>query len=612
MSSIALNTGQSHFHYGPDLPFEDDLFFDPLDPDTDGDNVTDGKEINGYDLVWMETMSDGSVKDHKLRAVKSDPLDPTNGWRDTDGDGMPDYKEVHYEEFYPFIVNWANNQHRQNPNDFNATEYLSNQFNPFVRENIPPMLLSMSVTTVTEDVYTWVGCCGVGVNVWTGWNTYADIRARIYDVGGFSMVKISGPGGTVTFSSLHNGWYNTTIDVGFWEAATEYTIKLDAKDTAGNELKYDYTVKGLFAGVLDFLRDIWNAVTSIVKAAWEAVKSAVDFIVEWIKEQVTNLIKGFTDTLTSSMQDFSKYMNTQLVALEALLNGDDANFTLISDILTSPLFKLLMALPAIILSVYALVTVSSCGLGSIVLDLAGGMVISMIVNELIGTQNSASAGNPEGNSIIDWIFGTIGSAFGSSDSSNYVVTSKSSEMDKESSISSLQLISIVGALLGIIIQATIYMQTKYILEGKIFQKQGEISSIEEELEMTFQMIRGLEGDARAAVQTILNTLTVKKANAVVSIEKWQGDLEKNKASSLLGIVFGIISLVVALAPLLLETANEGVKATLFGLSIGMGIGAIITSLGGLRMPGVRFLSTISIALSSAGIGISLYNVLKEG
>ena len=43
---------------------------DPLNPDTDGDNVTDGKEINGYDLVWMETMSDGSVKDHKNSGVK--------------------------------------------------------------------------------------------------------------------------------------------------------------------------------------------------------------------------------------------------------------------------------------------------------------------------------------------------------------------------------------------------------------------------------------------------------------------------------------------------------------------------------------------------------------
>ncbi len=125
----------------------------PLNPDTDGDSVTDGKEVNGYDLVWMETFPDGSVKDHKMRSIHTNPLDPTNNLRDTDHDGMPDYYEVHYTEFYPYIVNWANDRHRQNPHDFNASEYLGNQFNPFVKENIPPMILGMSVTTHKDVVY---------------------------------------------------------------------------------------------------------------------------------------------------------------------------------------------------------------------------------------------------------------------------------------------------------------------------------------------------------------------------------------------------------------------------------------------------------------------------
>ncbi len=290
MCDIGLEHGQSHFHYGPDLPFEEELFIDALDP--------------------------------------------TNGMRDTDGDGMPDYKEVHYEDFYPFIVNWANDQHRQNPEDFNATEYLKNQFNPFVRENIPPMLLSMSVTTVTEDVYTWVGCCGVGVNIWTGWNTYADIRARIYDVGGLSSVKISGPGGTVTFSSLHNGWYNTTIDVGFWEAATEYTIKLDAKDNAGNELTYDYTVKGLFAGVLDFIKDIWDAVAGALNKAWEAVKSAVDFIVDFVvnlvKKMINMALSPVVDAISGWMREFAEIIQQHFIMYRINASSHDSNHILAS------------------------------------------------------------------------------------------------------------------------------------------------------------------------------------------------------------------------------------------------------------------------------------------
>ncbi len=369
MSSIALEHGQSHFRYGPELPFEEEFF--------------------------------------------SDPLDPTNGMRDTDGDGMPDYKEIHYTDYYPFIVNWANNQHRQNPKDFNATKYLKNQFNPFVRENIPPMLLSMSVTTVTEDVYTWVGCCGVGVNVWTGWNTYADIRARIYDVGGFSSVKISGPGGTVTFSSLHNGWYNTTIDVGFWEAATEYTIKLDAKDTAGNELKYDYTVKGLFAGVLDFLKDIWNAVTSIVKAAWEAVKSAVDFIVEFIKGIIQAAID---EVLSPIIQQYENWQNKLLEIINEATTEYESTGSISPTVLKSfsqllsggLFFGLLLTLSIAIIGVSIIANVMTAGGATAISYILAPLIVLAIVavvsaTGIQGTNIDTSGVEANVDSIFDFV-----------------------------------------------------------------------------------------------------------------------------------------------------------------------------------------------------------------
>ena len=56
-------------------------------------------------------------------------------------------------------------------------------------------------------------------------------------------------GSSVTFSSLHNGWYNTTIDVGFWEALGEYTIELEAKEDVGNILTVSFLalVFGFFA-----------------------------------------------------------------------------------------------------------------------------------------------------------------------------------------------------------------------------------------------------------------------------------------------------------------------------------------------------------------------------
>ena len=68
---------------------------------------------------------------------------------------------------------------------------------------------------------------------------YTEIRAKLYDTGGFSYVSIWGGKSTNQFSSLHNGWYNVTLDIGFLSGLGEYTIHLKAIDKAGNELTYD-------------------------------------------------------------------------------------------------------------------------------------------------------------------------------------------------------------------------------------------------------------------------------------------------------------------------------------------------------------------------------------
>ncbi|WP_268235746.1 hypothetical protein, partial [Enterococcus wangshanyuanii] len=62
---------------------------DPLNPDTDGDGVPDGKELElGTDPLNPDTDGDG-VPDGKELELDTDPLNP-----DTDGDGVPDGKEL--------------------------------------------------------------------------------------------------------------------------------------------------------------------------------------------------------------------------------------------------------------------------------------------------------------------------------------------------------------------------------------------------------------------------------------------------------------------------------------------------------------------------------------
>ncbi len=227
---------------------------------------------------------------------------PKNHLRDIDQDGMPDYKEIHYREYYPFLVKWANNKHIQNPNDFNATEYLKNQFNPFVKENIPPMLLTVSVNHWNE--WGWEKC---------------EIRARVYDAGGIGNLWIyhDNFGDFHSFKASNNGWYNITLDIGWGAGLGEYTIHMEAWDIAENHLMYNYTVKGLFSGVLDFLKDIWNAVTGALSAAWNAIKSALNFIVEWIKGIIDAAISAVLEPL---MEAISKWYNGFIEILKEIVN----------------------------------------------------------------------------------------------------------------------------------------------------------------------------------------------------------------------------------------------------------------------------------------------------
>jgi len=258
VSSLALEHGQSHFHYGPALPFEEDLFIDPLDP--------------------------------------------TNGMRDADGDG-------------------------------------------------------------------------------------------IYDVGGISTVTIwRNSGASKTFSSSYNGWYNTTIDIGVFEALTEYVIHVKATDNAANSLFYNYTVKGAFAGVLDFLKDIWNAVAGALNAVWGAVKSAVNFIIEWIKNAIINLLDPLIKSIVAAIQDWisriSMTSDSFLQSIVDLINGQASVSIAISSLikLLEAIFGnflyLILGLKLAIDAAVLISTVFSGGLGAIVSTLVIPMVIGMIFSSL--------------------------------------------------------------------------------------------------------------------------------------------------------------------------------------------------------------------------------------
>ncbi|MBA3046086.1 MAG: hypothetical protein FP824_07720 [Euryarchaeota archaeon] len=295
---------------------EESVGTDPLNPDTDGDSANDGQEFFGYDLVWMSIGADGTVTEHYENGTRSNPLDARNAWRDLDKDGISDYNETHYADAYPAIVEWANTKRAEwevanqsfqagtsteNPPEFNATEYLSNQFNAFVKENIPPMITNVVIDTKESWGWSW--------GVWHCEHAWAEIDVSILDVAPYNLWIGVTDRGTYLFFSGTGGQYeqvhHAVIDLDYWaDVAAEYYVNVTAWDAANNIAYYEKEVAGFFGGIMNFLEDVWNAVAGAFSAAWEAVKGAVNILGDIIMEVIEKLINPIIDPIKSSIDGY--------------------------------------------------------------------------------------------------------------------------------------------------------------------------------------------------------------------------------------------------------------------------------------------------------------------
>jgi len=343
---------------------EESVGTDPLNPDTDGDSANDGQELFGYDLVWMSINPDGTVKEHYVNGTTSDPLDAFNygydsrkGWseyRDLDTDGISDYNETHYGDIYPAIVDWANQKRAEwvleypvwnntwgrnspyafvwdivsgdedeividlptpladitkgdfrkahpEPQEFNATEYLSNQFNPFVKENNPPMITNVVIDTKESWGWTWYGY--VCEHAW------AEIDVSILDVAPYNLWIGVTDRGTYLFFSGSGGQYaqvhHAVIDLDYWgDVAAEYYVNVTAWDTAGNIAYYEKEVAGFFGGIMNFLEGVWNEMCNQFAQAWEKLKEAVNILYNIMVEAIMKIFRPLFEQVNTTVNNF--------------------------------------------------------------------------------------------------------------------------------------------------------------------------------------------------------------------------------------------------------------------------------------------------------------------
>ncbi len=272
----------------------------------------------------------------------------------------------------------------------NASEYLSNQFNPFVKENIPPVITN--VIWDTETSWKW-GFCE---------HAWVEIDAYILDVAPYSgwigvtdrntYIEFSGTGGQ--YAQIHHA----VIDLDYWgDVIAEYYINVTVWDNASNYAYYEKEVAGILGSFTNFLGDVWNAVCGVFAAAWEAVKAACSFLVDIIVGIANRIISGFIEMINSALENvynsviltLSEISEAYTISKEGGTAFDHKKYsTMLYESSLGRILSLIMGVFGAFFIIYGLITAMSGGLASIIFSI----VISTIVQTLVAEVSEKSLG----------------------------------------------------------------------------------------------------------------------------------------------------------------------------------------------------------------------------
>ncbi|UCE38011.1 MAG: PKD domain-containing protein [Thermoplasmata archaeon] len=291
---------------------------DPLDPDTDEDGFEDGMEVNGYEITYVYTK--GEKQDIVKKIMYGDPLVPhkqmDGSWTDSDDDSIPDLMEKEpintttpghpdyvpeFDEKYGWFV-------RDHKDDQDA---ISGQFNSLAKENTPPEILSIGVSKYAK--WGWKHVWGP-IYVYVVKHCYADITVKVRDVAEVQYLRIlvTDRGNYKEFFNCGNGEFSARLNIDYWkDYLWDFTVRVTARDPAGNEISMDREVESWFAGLM---KAIWEALKDAFEAIWEFILEALNFLwelmlkmvkamLEVVLKPIFNLMKGLVGGLVNVFND---------------------------------------------------------------------------------------------------------------------------------------------------------------------------------------------------------------------------------------------------------------------------------------------------------------------
>ena len=277
-------------------------------PNVDGDNVPDGKELNGYSVkIITGWKSDGTPISRDVWVSNADPLyaykDRNGNWMDVDGDGVPDvieswfsnssiatssdYQNRFKSKFgddlfnqYSWVISYFKTVKR-NQNESAAEKWLQNQFNPLIVEHTPPQVLKFNV-----KFYYYL------------LTAYVEYHVIVVDAGKISKVVFKNlDNGDVKVFTPNSGYleFSGSFYATPWGANLGFKLKLFAKDIAGNRMTVEKEIKGPVGQLIDALAKIWNAIWNVLVEVGKAIAKAASIFISILEWLVKELFDRFTD-----------------------------------------------------------------------------------------------------------------------------------------------------------------------------------------------------------------------------------------------------------------------------------------------------------------------------
>ena len=445
-------------------------------------DITDGKEIDGYDVKIITGWKSDGTPISVMRDISPDELDPlipygynsSDGfhWSDVDSDGIPDIVESmlsnasYFLAFYNFThkddwlsaereklwddYNWTISYYfslklhknydkiysdiESNPEYYikhynslsphnescgeNATKYLTSQFNPFVVENMPPVIVKFDVN------FTYYG-------VTAKMQVYAVVR----DAGAIKKVKLidSDLGQSVEWNNIHKRviYISHTFLATPWGANLGANITIKTWDMRDDYAKMSHVVYGPEGVLIKMFLDWLAPFLRVLGEAWKAAQSAANFIAQWI----IGFIKDAFNRFVSVLQDIaSGYSGEILNVMEGRENI--ANTALVTN---GKIF--VYSIIGLIIGLGVFMAVFSGGFSN-----AASVVSKVIGKEFIDTIIS-SIDKINKRLLLSFLLGAIGRIF----IEWFAQQENMSESDKKGLLTTIDVVmAIGGTILGIL------------------------------------------------------------------------------------------------------------------------------------------------------------------